>query len=210
MQRQYESAFWDTVVRTNHSSAEKPWKNWCAIAPPRETEPTLPVAPQQASLASSIRTFCTFPRAPLSPSSWPSWSRRQAAKAPTMPLPIITTSTTGGRSLVVRWLRSIFDGSLCQYDAVDAGVGRGAQLSCSVCVMVSAFWSLVSEECYWEMLMMLISDAHTSTGLVWFLSKDVCTVAAGRFLGRISALTTSVKLTSLAGSPRDVIVERRV
>lgn len=133
------------------------------------------MAPQHASLASSIKTFCTLSCVPLSLSPWASWSRLQAAKAPTIPLPTTTTSTAEGRSLVVRWLRRIFDGSLCQYDAVDAGVGRGAQPSCSVCVIISCFGESTEKGWFWESVDEMFM-LHT-VALVRFRSRDECTVA---------------------------------
>jgi hypothetical protein len=46
--------------------------------------------------------------------------------APVIPLPMITTSAEEGRPLVDRWPRSSGDGSVCQNESVDFGVGRPA------------------------------------------------------------------------------------
>jgi hypothetical protein len=43
-----------------------------------------------------------------------------------IPLPMITTSAEEGRPLVDRWPRSSGDGSVCQKESVDFGVGRPA------------------------------------------------------------------------------------
>jgi hypothetical protein len=45
--------------------------------------------------------------------------------APVIPLPMITTSAEEGRPLVDRWPSS-GDGSVCQNESVDFGVGRPA------------------------------------------------------------------------------------
>jgi hypothetical protein len=108
-------------------------------------KPTLPVAPQQASLASSISTLWMSPWPWLWPWPWASPdvstssapSRRHAAKVPAMPLPTTTTSATFGSSSVVRWPRRRLDGSLCQYEDVEVGVGRGAREDWSCCVILS-------------------------------------------------------------------------
>jgi hypothetical protein len=46
--------------------------------------------------------------------------------APVIPLPMTTTSAEEGRPLVERWPRSSGDGSVCQNESVDLGVGRPA------------------------------------------------------------------------------------
>jgi hypothetical protein len=46
--------------------------------------------------------------------------------APVIPLPIITTSAVAGRSLVDRWPRSRGEGSVCQKDLLEFGVGSPA------------------------------------------------------------------------------------
>ena len=79
-----------------------------------------PVAPQQASLASSKTT--------LRPLARSSSARKRAADVPVMPLPIITTSASAGRSSVVRWPRRNWFGSLCQKDLVELGTGSPAGL----------------------------------------------------------------------------------
>lgn len=86
---------------------------------------TLPVAPQHASLASSMTTSGRWPNefvlAPPSP-----FRICRAMLEPDIPLPIITTSAVAGNSLVDRWPRSSGDGSVCQKESVDFGVGRDA------------------------------------------------------------------------------------
>ena len=48
---------------------------------------------------------------------------------PVIPLPMITTSAVEGRALVDRCPRSNGEGSLCQKESVDFGVGRAADWS---------------------------------------------------------------------------------
>lgn len=43
---------------------------------------------------------------------------------PVMPLPITTTSAVPGKLRVVRWPSSNGEGSVCQNDFVDSGLGR--------------------------------------------------------------------------------------
>ncbi len=81
---------------------------------------TRPVAPQQASRASSIRTWLPCPT-PSSP------SKVQAAKAPAIPEPMITISAPAGRYFVVRCPKRVFEGSECQKEEVEFGVGRVAR-----------------------------------------------------------------------------------
>lgn len=45
---------------------------------------------------------------------------------PVIPLPIITTSVVEGKALVDRCPRSSGDGSVCQKESVDFGVGSAA------------------------------------------------------------------------------------
>ena len=77
---------------------------------------TLPVAPQHASRASSITILRSLALA--------SSARNLAADVPVMPEPTMTMSASAGRSGVVRCPRRNSEGSLCQNEAVESGVGR--------------------------------------------------------------------------------------
>ena len=77
---------------------------------------TLPVAHQHASRASSITKLRPFALA--------SSARNLAADAPVIPDPTITMSASVGRFEVVRWPIRNSEGSLCQNEFVDFGVGR--------------------------------------------------------------------------------------
>jgi hypothetical protein len=84
---------------------------------------TLPVAPQHASRASNITTFGLVVSSGLLPSLFKRW---RAMLAPVIPLPITTTSAVVGKSLVDRWPRSNGEGSECQKDLLEFGVGSPA------------------------------------------------------------------------------------
>ena len=77
---------------------------------------TLPVAHQHASRASSITILRSLALA--------SSARNLAADVPVMPEPTMMMSASAGRSEVVRWPRRNLEGSLCQNEAVESGVGR--------------------------------------------------------------------------------------
>ena len=79
-------------------------------------EHTLPVAHQHASRASSITILIPF--------ALGSSAKYLAADAPVIPEPTMTTSASVGRYEVVRWPIRNFEGSLCQNEAVDSGLGR--------------------------------------------------------------------------------------
>jgi len=100
---------------------------------------TLPVAPQHASRASNITILRSLPS---------SFSRRKrAADAPEIPLPMITRSAFVGSNGVVRWPKRTLEGSLCQYDLVELGVGRLAWPGILAPVMVWYFMLLTSRCC---------------------------------------------------------------
>lgn len=82
---------------------------------------TLPVAHQHASRASSIMI--------LNPFALTSSAKTLAADAPVIPEPTMIMSASVGRSEVVRWPRRNLEGSLCQNEAVESGVGRLAMSS---------------------------------------------------------------------------------
>jgi hypothetical protein len=84
---------------------------------------TLPVAPQHASRASSITTLGLDVPSEALPSLFKRW---RAILAPVIPLPMITTSAVAGRSLVDRWPRSNLEGSECQKELLEFGVGSPA------------------------------------------------------------------------------------
>ena len=87
---------------------------------------TLPVAHQHASRASSITILIPFALA--------SSATNLAADVPVIPDPTITMSASFGRSGVVRWPMRNSEGSLCQNEFVDFGVGRLAIFpSCCFC-----------------------------------------------------------------------------
>jgi hypothetical protein len=68
-----------------------------------------------------------------------------------IPLPMITTSAEEGRPLVDRWPSSSGDGSVCQNESVDFGVGRPAgwlSLGRSGMVRAMAVGSLVGDCVY--------------------------------------------------------------
>lgn len=50
--------------------------------------------------------------------------------APVIPLPMMTTSAISGKERVERWPRSSGEGSLCQKDCVDSGLGRSHGFLC--------------------------------------------------------------------------------
>lgn len=77
---------------------------------------TLPVAHQHASRASSITI--------VNPFALVSSAKNLAADAPVIPEPTMMMSASVGRSGVVRWPRRNSEGSLCQNEAVESGVGR--------------------------------------------------------------------------------------
>lgn len=83
---------------------------------------TLPVAHQHASRASSITILRPFALA--------SSAKNLAADAPVIPDPTITISASVGRSEVVRWPIRNSEGSLCQNEFVEFGVGRLAIFPC--------------------------------------------------------------------------------
>ena len=60
----------------------------------------------------------------LRPFALASSAKNLAAEAPVMPEPTMTMSALSGSSEVVRWPKRNEDGSLCQKEAVDVGVGR--------------------------------------------------------------------------------------
>lgn len=99
-------------------------------------ELTRPVAPQQASRASSMTTLTSL----LLSSS----RRCNAADAPEMPLPMITMSALRGRDGVVRWPRRTFEGSLCQKDLVELGVGRLARSGKYSSPVMLMLWRLLN------------------------------------------------------------------
>jgi len=51
-------------------------------------------------------------------------AKKRAIEEPVMPLPTITISAIDGRSYVVRCPRRNSDGSLCQNEAVEFGLGK--------------------------------------------------------------------------------------
>lgn len=65
----------------------------------------------------------------LNPFVLSSSAKNLAAEAPVIPEPTITTSASDGSLSVVRWPSRNFEGSLCQNEAVDSGVGR-LDISC--------------------------------------------------------------------------------
>lgn len=77
---------------------------------------TLPVAHQHASRASSITILRSL--------ALVSSAKNLAADVPVMPEPTMTMSASAGRLGVVRWPRRNSEGSLCQNEAVESGVGR--------------------------------------------------------------------------------------
>jgi hypothetical protein len=96
-----------------------------------ELKHTLPVAPQQASLASSITTLFPLARS--------SSAKKRAMDDPVKPLPTITTSAVEGKSGVVRWPSRKVDGSECQKEDVEEGVGREER----TCFMVGSVLQLL-------------------------------------------------------------------
>ena len=64
----------------------------------------------------------------LNPFALSSSAKNLAADAPVMPEPTMTTSASSGKVPDVRWPRRKSDGSLCQKEADDLGVGRLAML----------------------------------------------------------------------------------
>ena len=64
----------------------------------------------------------------LNPVALSSSAKNLAADAPVIPEPIMTTSDSSGKVLDVRWPSRKFEGSLCQKEADDSGVGRLAML----------------------------------------------------------------------------------
>ena len=65
----------------------------------------------------------------LDPFALTSSAKNLAADAPVIPEPTMIMSASVGRSEVVRWPRRNLEGSLCQNEAVESGVGRVAMFS---------------------------------------------------------------------------------